>query len=229
MDFTSIQSADIEIMNLIGGNHSLFADSFMSVLTHPFTWIPFYIALFIMIIKNNETIKHILFIMLMVFMSVLFSGILDNIAVKPFFARLRPFADPAASPLLSLVPGVDDSGYSFFSAHSANTMAVAVFLSLMVRSRVFTLLMMAWSLINGYSRIYLCAHYPSDVLAGLLWGALIGLIVYIIYGKIARKIEPVYSYVSSEYTSRGYSFGDIDMATSVFVFTLIYGVIRGFI
>lgn len=229
MDFASIQSTDISIMNTIGGNHSLFADSFMSVLTTPYTWIPFYLALFIMVIKNNETTRHIIFILFMVFMSLLFSGIFDDVLVKPYFARLRPFADSAAAAQISLVPGVDDSGFSFFSAHSANTMAVAVFMSLMVRSRLLTLITMLWSLINGYSRIYLCAHYPSDVLVGLVWGALVGLIIYLIYRKIARKIEPVYSYVSSEYTSTGYSFGDIDMVTSIFVFTLIYGVICAFI
>ena len=229
MDFASIQSTDIDIMNTIGGNHSLFADSFMSVLTTPYTWIPFYLALFIMVIKNNETTRHIIFILFMVFMSILFSGILDDMVIKPHYARLRPFADTGVAPLLSIVPGVNDSGFSFFSAHAANTMAVAVFMSLMVRSRLFTLVTMLWAFVNGYSRIYLCAHYPSDVLAGLLWGAFIGLIVYLIYRKIARRIEPVYSYVSSEYTSTGYSFGDIDMVTGMFVFTIIYGVIRAFI
>ena len=229
MDFTAIQSVDIDIMNLIGGNHSLFADSFMSVLTSPYTWIPFYLALFVMVIKNNETTRHIAFILSMVFVGLLFSGILDDILIKPNFARLRPFADPTAAAQLSLVPGVNDSGYSFFSAHAANTMAVATFISFMVRSRLCTMVMMVWSLVNGYSRIYLCAHYPSDVFVGLVWGAIMGLLVYILYRKIARKILPVYNYVSSEYTSTGYSFGDIDMVVSVFVFTLIYAVIRGFI
>ena len=229
MDFASLQSTDISIMNTIGGNHSLFADSFMSVLTTPYTWIPFYIALLIMVIKNNETTRHIMFILFMVLVTLLCSGIADNIFIKPYFERLRPFADPVASEQLSIVPGVNDSGFSFFSAHAANTMSIAVFMAFMVRSRVFTLLMLVWSLINGYSRIYLCAHYPSDVLAGFVWGAVAGIIVYIIYNKIARKIAPVYNYVSSEYTSKGYSFGDIDMVVSIFVLTLVYGVMRAFI
>ena len=229
MDFASIQSTDIDIMNTIGGNHTLFADSFMSVLTTPYTWIPFYLALLIMVIKNNETTRHIIFIFFMTFVCILFSGLLDDFFVKPYFARLRPFADHNAAQLLSLVPGVNDSGYSFFSAHAANTMSVAVFLSFMVRSKLFTATTFLWAFINGYSRIYLCAHYPSDVLVGITWGAVVGIVIYLIYRKIARKIEPVYSYVSSEYTSTGYSYGDIDMIISIFVFTLVYGVVRAFI
>ena len=165
----------------------------------------------------------------MAFLCILLSGILDNVFIKPYFARLRPFADPAVHDLINTVAGVDDSGYSFFSAHSANTFAIATFLIMVVRSRLFSFTMIAWAAINAYSRIYLCAHYPSDVAAGILWGIFVGFIIYLVYRRISKKIDVVYNYVSSEYTPTGYSFGDIDMVMCVFVFTLVYAVLRAFI
>jgi undecaprenyl-diphosphatase len=44
--------------------------------------------------------------------------------------------------------------------------------------------MVAWSLINCWTRLYLGVHYPGDITVGLLWGALVGYGVYRLYCRI---------------------------------------------
>ena len=72
------------------------------------------------------------------------------------------------------------SGFSFPSAHSATSMAVYATLTLLaaraVSGRLRVLVAVAGGLVVvaiGLTRIYLGAHYPTDVLAGGLTGAVI--------------------------------------------------------
>jgi undecaprenyl-diphosphatase len=44
-----------------------------------------------------------------------------------------------------------------------------------------------WALVVGYSRIYLGAHYPGDVLLGSLLGALTGWGAYLLFDLLDRK------------------------------------------
>ena len=80
--------------------------------------------------------------------------------------------------------------------------------------------MLAWSLINGWTRLYLGVHYPSDVLIGFLYGCLVGFTVYSVFYKLYFNITPKLNYISSQYTSTGYDKKDIDVVLTVFVLTL---------
>ena len=46
---------DLGILHFFNGSNSLFYDTLVQVLTSGFTWIPLYLALFYLVIKNNET------------------------------------------------------------------------------------------------------------------------------------------------------------------------------
>ena len=68
-------------------------------------------------------------------------------------------------------------GYSFFSSHTANAFVLAVFFSLLVRDRIFSILMIVWSIIVSLTRPYLGVHYPSDVLVGMIFGSSVAVLI----------------------------------------------------
>lgn len=65
----------------------------------------------------------------------------------------------------------------------------------------------------------------SDIIVGILWGAVSAIIAYLIYHKLYFKVSPRLHYISSQYTRNGYSLCDIDMVLNVLVLTLIVVVI----
>ncbi len=103
---------------------------------------------------------------------------------KPFFARLRPCHDPDLSETLNLVNGCGGK-FGFISSHAANAFSLAVFLCLVLPRRFWPVktLVLVWAALVSYSRIYLAAHYTSDVLAGTTLGALLAWFCYWLYRR----------------------------------------------
>lgn len=107
-----------------------------------------------------------------------------NASIKLAIARERPAI---------LEPLVEERGFSFPSGHSALGMVAYGILAVVVaRSRlpaparaviVGTLLVLV--ALIGLSRIWLGAHYPTDVLAG--WTA--GAVIVLVYGAATRTVS----------------------------------------
>lgn len=216
----TLVTLDRQVLLMLNSSNSLFGDSFVSLFTSGMSWIPLFIALFYLIVKNNETMGQITLTVGAAVLCVILSGGLDDIIIKPWVSRIRPCNDPSISDSLCLVQGQIESGYSFFSAHAANTMSLAIFFCLLVRDSFFNFAMLAWSMINGWTRLYLGVHYPSDVLIGFLYGCLVGFAIYSVFYKFYFNITPKLNYISSQYTSTGYDKKDIDVVLTVFVLTL---------
>ena len=213
---------DRQLLLLLNGSDSVFFDKLMMALTSGFTWIPLYLALLYVVVKNNETTAQILLIIgCAVLCIVLADGVADFLA-KPDFKRWRPSNDPMIKYAVKVVDNVRGGDYGFFSAHAANTFSLAVFFSLLIKDRLLTLTLIFWSLLNCYTRMYLGLHYPLDILAGLLWGMVAGVLSYLVWWKVYYKISPNIHYISSQYTSSGYSLTDVRSIIMVFVFILVY-------
>lgn len=226
MDWNTLISFDKELLLAVNGSASLFLDGLVKTLTTAATWIPLYLALFYLVLKNNDSTKKILLIVACAALCVLIAGSLDDLLVKPLVARWRPSRDPEIGILVDTVNDYRGGRYGFFSAHASNTFSIAVFFSLLIRSRLLTFFLIGWSFVNCWTRLYLGVHFPGDILVGLLWGGFVGMSVYFLYVRVSRNWSSKRKYVSAQYTSTGYLRVDVDVVISVLLFTLIYAVLR---
>ena len=75
--------------------------------------------------------------------------------------------------------------YGFFSAHAANSFALATFFYFSFRkiSSNFKYLFL-WAIIVSYSRIYIGVHFPGDVIIGSCFGIITGYLFSITSFKV---------------------------------------------
>ncbi len=106
--------------------------------------------------------------------------------MKDAVARVRPCRTIEGIRLVLPCP----KSYSMPSGHAISSFAFAVPLFYLSREyivlfgRLYPLLLAA---LIAFSRIYLGVHYPSDVLAGGVLGAVIGMALSLLYEKIATE------------------------------------------
>ena len=225
----TLTDIDRSVLAFFNGSDSLFVDNLAVILTSGLTWIPLYLSLLYVVIKNNDTMKQIMLVVGCVILSIILSDGMSDFIVKPMVERLRPSNDPFIKYTVNVVNDMRGSSYSFFSAHASNTFCVAMFFSLLVRNKVFVITMVSWSLVNCWTRMYLGLHYPSDILAGLVWGGISGSLAYYVYIKSYLHIYKDFNYISSRYTSTGYNRFDADIVLLVLIFTLLFAITKALI
>ena len=209
----NLLDVDRYILSFFNGSESVFVDGVVTILTSGFTWVLLYLVLFYIVIKNNDTMSQIGITIGCVLLCLLFAdGLADGI-VKPLVARPRPLNAPFIKHTIDIVAGSYDRQYSFFSAHAANTFSLAIFFSLLFRRKAITVVLVAWSLLNCWTRLYMGMHYPSDIVVGLLWGICVGGGVWSLFRRRLKS---------------GSVSHDGDLLVTAFVFTLLMAVLMSF-
>ncbi len=220
-----IETIDKYGIELFYGSDSCYVDHVALLLTNAYVWVPMFIAMLVLIIKNHDNMQQILLCIGCIALCVFIASGMANLVVKPMVERLRPCNDPQYKYLEQIAGNLHEKDFSFFSAHAANTMAVATFFTLLVRSALLSCTLYVWSFVNIWSRLYLGQHFLTDVLVGLLWGIVSGIIAYMIFFRIHNRISTSKRYVSSQYTSTGFSLLDIDVVVSLFCIVIVCSMI----
>ncbi len=120
-------------------------------------------------------------------LSLVIGLLIGNLTIKPLVARPRPFL--TYPELTNLVA---QGGYSFPSAHAMSSFAAATVFYLFFRKSGHTaygIPVLILAALIALSRLYVCVHYPSDVLCGTLLGIVIAIIsVWLIKrSKVLRR------------------------------------------
>ena len=224
--FTEI---DQQLLFLFNGSNSLFLDNIIVTLTSGVVWIPMYIALFYIIMKENETMAQINLIVACAIAAVVVTACITNFIVKPVIARPRPLNDPLIKYMVDMVIPIGNKDYSFFSAHAANTSVVATYLSFIFKRKLFTIAMSTWVVLNCYTRLYLGMHYPSDILCGLIFGIGMGYCFYRLFLRL--QIHYFHTTIAEETGgtadfSYKISGNDIDIIITVMVLILAFAILK---
>ncbi|MFE9258402.1 phosphatase PAP2 family protein [Streptomyces sp. NPDC006879] len=98
-------------------------------------------------------------------------AVVVNVPIRGFVQRPRPFEEHAG--LEVLVTGKTD--YSFVSDHA--TLAMALGVGLFVANRKFGLVGIGLALLEGFCRVYMGVHYPTDVIGGFALGTAVVLLL----------------------------------------------------
>lgn len=224
MNYSTLYAADKTLLMVFNGSHCPFVDRLAVTLTCGYMWIPLYIALLLLVINYHKTVAQISLVIGMALLAIVLSEGMADLIVKPLVARLRPIHVTLMQDSVQVVNNYRAEGYSFFSAHASNTMAVAVFFSLLVKDRLFACTLITWALVNCWTRLYLGVHYPSDIIVGVVWGSVSGLFAYTIYNKV-KNTRRISVSDNAATTDMAYRRSDINRVICVMARLVIFAII----
>lgn len=113
-------------------------------------------------------------------LSLALGALVTNVTLKNLVARPRPFVTSEQIALWwQSVGAYIETDFSFPSGHTTATCAFTTGL-VYARGRKWFLLAVPCTFLMGFSRNYLMAHYPTDVLAGVLVGILAATLAYVL-------------------------------------------------
>ncbi|WP_311482304.1 phosphatase PAP2 family protein [uncultured Anaerococcus sp.] len=177
---------ELNILNAIQGMRSTPIDKFMVTISAAgnlsLIWIAFiFIFLSAKELKNQGKIMIIAFIL---------NILLVNILVKNLVARPRPYDVANFTGLL--VHKLSDN--SFPSGHTSYAFTFATIVTLLNKNKALKIFTDVLAVLMAFSRLYLYVHFPTDVLAGAVFGILIGILSIKIYNSQKyRQIKAKYN------------------------------------
>ena len=116
--------------------------------------------------------------------ALVLDALLCNVILKPLIARPRPFDFYDVflrSDILIALP----NDFSFPSGHTAAAFAFST--AIFCENKKCGAAAYAFSVLMGYSRLYLTVHYPSDVFVGAVLGIACGAAAVLICKAVYKK------------------------------------------
>lgn len=124
-----------------------------------------------------------------VLLAVAFGGLITNLTLKHAIARIRPFkASELYRSFWEFVGSTQVGETSFPSGHTTTAMAGTLTLCL-ARGKKYIPVCIIYVTLIGISRNYLMVHYPTDIIGGVLAGALAAILGFFVMKGIFSLLE----------------------------------------
>lgn len=184
-----LSDIDARLLLIVNGAHSPFFDSVMWCISGRWIWLPFYAVLAYLLFRRMSW-KRASICLVTIGLIILAADQTCATLIRPEIGRLRPanLNNPLSS-FVHVVNGYRGGRYGFPSCHAANTFALAVFMSLVIRHKWFTVMMFSWAFVVSYSRMYLGVHYFGDLFCGATIGSLFAVLFYYLQNYLFRRLN----------------------------------------
>lgn len=172
----ALDGADKQLMLLLNHNGGLAADVFWKAMSSNVAW-AILGSMFLFGLRDRGA-REYLPVILCLALTIAIADQVSSSFFKPYFSRIRPSHCDAISGLLHYVGDYRGGRHGFVSSHAANAFGISTYISLLLKNKKVTHLMLAWACCVSYSRIYLGVHYPGDVLGGAILGVSVGILCH---------------------------------------------------
>lgn len=181
-----LNQLDRAILLFINQLGTPFWDNFWIFITNKYTSIPLYLVL-LLLSYRYQGFKKTAWLCVFVALLITATDQLANV-FKYGFERLRPCHEPTLEGLRIWKCG---GKFGYFSAHAASSFALATFFVRVFNRELPKLkyVLFSWAFLVSFSRIYLAVHYPFDVLTGMFFGVLFGVILAKFFRDVSLKID----------------------------------------
>ena len=126
-------------------------------------------------------------------------ALITNVTIKTMVARPRPFQNELSDYYQQFRQwwieastsgvGTQVGEKSFPSGHTTSAMAAMAGYFFASNKKYISWTAMLFAVLMGCSRIYLCVHYPSDILGGLVAGLIAGFIAALLIGLLYKNTQ----------------------------------------
>ncbi len=184
-----LSDIDARLLLIVNGAHSPFFDSVMWCISGRWIWVPFYAVLAYLLFRRMSW-KRASICLVTIGLIILAADQTCATLIRPEIGRLRPanLNNPLSS-FVHVVNGYRGGRYGFPSCHAANTFALAVFMSLVIRHKWFTVMIFSWAFVVSYSRMYLGVHYFGDLFCGATIGSLFAVLFYYLQNYLFKRLN----------------------------------------
>jgi len=141
-----------------------------------------FIGLILVIFTKNKKMG------VLIIFSIAVGVVICSVIFKNIVARPRPFnANETFNAWWQFAGSSFEDSYSFPSGHTNAAMAGITAIFIMSKNKKVSWLLYLYVVIMGASRNYLCVHYPSDVLFGVVTGFISAVVAYYLLNYLLKK------------------------------------------
>ncbi len=184
----TLKEIDTQWFLWINSHHTTALDWTMWTLSQHWSWAVVIVLAFVLLTLRQEPRRWWLVAVGIVLCFLLADQ--GSVLIKDTVCRLRPCHSLEDVRMFRTHCG---GQYGFVSSHAANAFAVALFFVLRYWKRAKRqwplLMLIVWALATSYSRAYLGKHYPGDLVSGALLGIAIGVLIWLLFNALEKKLQ----------------------------------------